>query len=83
MVEGNGLENRRGCKLFVGSNPTLSARPRFCIAGTDEEPVGPALELQWLLQVAQAPPDIEVRLLGGIAGQMADAQDAVGHFEQA
>ncbi len=25
VVEWNGLENRRGCKLTVGSNPTLSA----------------------------------------------------------
>ncbi len=24
-VEGTGLENRQGCKLFVGSNPTPSA----------------------------------------------------------
>jgi RNA polymerase sigma-70 factor (ECF subfamily) len=28
VVEGNGLENRQGCKLFVGSNPTLSAKIR-------------------------------------------------------
>jgi hypothetical protein len=27
-VEGTGLENRQGCKLFVGSNPTPSARSR-------------------------------------------------------
>ena len=25
VVEGTGLENRQGCKLFVGSNPTPSA----------------------------------------------------------
>jgi hypothetical protein len=28
-VEGTGLENRRGCKLLVGSNPTPSATPLF------------------------------------------------------
>ena len=27
MVEGGGLENRCGCKVTVGSNPTLSASP--------------------------------------------------------
>ncbi len=26
MVEGTGLENQQGCKPFVGSNPTLSAK---------------------------------------------------------
>ena len=26
VVEGTGLENQQGCKLFVGSNPTPSAR---------------------------------------------------------
>ena len=25
MVDGTGLENRQGCKLLVGSNPTPSA----------------------------------------------------------
>ena len=25
VVEGTGLENQQGCKLFVGSNPTPSA----------------------------------------------------------
>jgi Flp pilus assembly pilin Flp len=30
-VEGTGLENRQGCKLLVGSNPTPSARAsRHC-----------------------------------------------------
>src|SRR5436189_4901535 len=28
-VEGTGLENRQGCKLLVGSNPTPSANPPF------------------------------------------------------
>ena len=28
MVDCSGLENRRGCKLTVGSNPTLSATLR-------------------------------------------------------
>src|SRR3979411_2952895 len=28
-VEGTGLENRQGCKLLVGSNPTPSASPLF------------------------------------------------------
>src|SRR5437016_2239 len=28
-VEGTGLENRQGCKLLVGSNPTPSAAPPF------------------------------------------------------
>ena len=29
MVEWDGLENRCGCKLTVGSNPTLSAKGHF------------------------------------------------------
>lgn len=29
-VEGTGLENRQGCKLFVGSNPTPSAIFLLC-----------------------------------------------------
>ncbi len=29
VVECTGLENRRGCKLTVGSNPTLSASILF------------------------------------------------------
>ena len=29
VVEGTGLENQQGCKLFVGSNPTPSANQLF------------------------------------------------------
>src|SRR5258708_32643060 len=33
-VEGTGLENRQGCKLLVGSNPTPSATYPFAIVRT-------------------------------------------------
>ena len=42
-VEGSGLENRQGCKLLVGSNPTPSAKITSVRPGDMGDNLGPKM----------------------------------------
>ena len=62
--------------------PTL-ASACLHVAGTDQEPVGPPVELGWIAQVGQITPCAQQGLLHGILGKGRIPQDPVGHAEKA
>jgi hypothetical protein len=66
----------------VSGDPGRPA-PGLVVAGVDEEPIGPRLELRCVSKAWDMPPDVKECLLCRILGEMAVSQDAVGDPEQA
>ena len=74
MIHGDGLDLLRKAD---GWHPAM-APPDLAVAGIDERPVRPGVELLRFAQARQVGPDPHHRLLGGILREMRIAQDRVG-----
>ena len=68
-VEGTGLENRQGCKLLVGSNPTPSASSRL------SDPCRVAIATE---NAGDADEPMPLRIDGHVGDVMVDGEKLLG-----